>query len=165
MLVQPQNWQPENTRPYRTLAPEQLSRDKPSCVESKTRHTAAWLLCGYVFVFSFSLSFFSLFFSLPFSLFLFLCSISGDNGPDLQLVLHRGINWTKLICTVTCTVIKAWTCVIRSGSFATFPRRNCKHLIDRVSSLALSHLDLSKLHAITLINYFSLLTAWPWSRQ
>lgn len=47
--------------------------------------------------------------------------------------------------------------LIWSGCFATLSRQNHKYPKDRVSSLALSSLGLSKLHAITLINYFSLL--------
>lgn len=82
-------------------------------------------------------------------------SIPRDNGPNLQLVPQRGTNGTKLICTVKCTVMKkAWS--VWSGPFAALSGQNHKYLKDRVSSLALSHLDLSKLYA-TLINYFSLL--------
>lgn len=47
--------------------------------------------------------------------------------------------------------------LIWSGHFATLSRQNHKYPKDRVSSLALSCLGLSKLHAIILTNYFSLL--------
>lgn len=48
-------------------------------------------------------------------------------------------------------------CLIWSDPFDNLSRQNHKYLKDRVSSLALSCLGLSKLHAITLINYFPLL--------
>lgn len=44
---------------------------------------------------------------------------------------------------------------IWTGPFVTLSRQNHEYLKDRVSSLALSCLGLSKLHAITLIDYFS----------
>lgn len=45
----------------------------------------------------------------PFYFLSFLLnSVPGEIGPDLQLVPQTGTNGTKLICTVKCTVMKAW---------------------------------------------------------
>ena len=112
-----------NTRLYLSLTLEQLHGDNPHGLQSKMGHvTAADGSCpgGALLLIPPSPGLhgiqtqqcdFSLAVPLPF-LFLSFSSVSHENGVGLQLVPQRGVNGTKLICTVKCTVMKAWPHVI-----------------------------------------------------
>lgn len=93
--------------------------------------------------------------SFPFFLSLSLSSVSEESGPHLQLPAERGINVTKLICTMKYIVMKAWP-LWSEVSHLPLDLGKTTSTSNTVSYLAFSHLDLSKIHAVTLINYFSL---------
>lgn len=90
-------------------------------------------------------------FSFPFFLVFYLSLSLRVRSPTCTTERHK----TDLHCEMYCD--EGLARLIWNGPFATLSKQNHKYIKDGVSSLALSCIGLSNLHAITLINYFSLL--------
>lgn len=101
-----------------------------------------WLQLDYVFSFFF--------------LSLLLISVPEESEPHLQIPAQRGTNVTKLICTMKHIVMKAWP-LWSEVSHLPFDLDKNTSTSNTFSYLAFSNLNLCKIHAVTLINYFSLL--------